>query len=272
MRRIGLTPWGGVSGYVRAWATRTAPEGAFVAGPRGAPGAWKPFGPGRAAARWVHPELYVDKSRGAELKGVGRPERLEASAVLCGEAVSLLREHVASKRIVVLRYQADTTGLHLFCEEGSQGNVLLLKGERWRGKSAVSPDKFGKSQRETFHPEIQKDLLALEEQEGPVNFKFGVLYAKDGQLTDDEVFGEVGVPTIKWCGAGGDYDVMVTEPFGPSLEDLFSFCSRKFSLETVLLLADQMVVRRRIDNCLSHIILHLQKWAVRHGAEGHFIL
>ncbi|XP_056194362.1 casein kinase I-like isoform X2 [Falco biarmicus] len=263
MRRIGLTPWGGVSGYVRAWATRTAPEGAFVAGPRGAPGAWKPFGPGRAAARWVHPELYVDKSRGAELKGVGRPERLEASAVLCGEAVSLLREHVASKRIVVLRYQADTTGLHLFCEEGSQGNVLLLKGERWRGKSAVSPDKFGKSQRETFHPEIQK---------GPVNFKFGVLYAKDGQLTDDEVFGEVGVPTIKWCGAGGDYDVMVTEPFGPSLEDLFSFCSRKFSLETVLLLADQMVVRRRIDNCLSHIILHLQKWAVRHGAEGHFIL
>ncbi|XP_055667355.1 uncharacterized protein LOC106112592 [Falco peregrinus] len=65
----------------------------------------------------------------------------------------------------------------------------MLKGERWWGKSAVSHDKFGKSLRETFHPEIQKDLLALEEQEGPVNFKFGVLYAKDGQLTDDEMFG-----------------------------------------------------------------------------------
>ena len=47
-------------------------------------------------------------------QGVGRPERLEASAVVCGEAVSLLREHVASKRIMVLWYQADTTGLHLF--------------------------------------------------------------------------------------------------------------------------------------------------------------
>uniref|UniRef100_A0A8C4UYI8 GTPase-activating Rap/Ran-GAP domain-like protein 3 n=1 Tax=Falco tinnunculus TaxID=100819 RepID=A0A8C4UYI8_FALTI len=33
-----------------------------------------------------------------------------------------------------------------------------------------------------------QDLLVLEEQEGPVNFKFGVLYAKDGQLTDDEMF------------------------------------------------------------------------------------
>ncbi|CAB1332490.1 unnamed protein product, partial [Coregonus sp. 'balchen'] len=32
------------------------------------------------------------------------------------------------------------------------------------------------------------DLLVLEEQEGSVNFKFGVLYAKDGQLTDDEMF------------------------------------------------------------------------------------
>lgn len=33
-----------------------------------------------------------------------------------------------------------------------------------------------------------QSLLLLEEQEGSVNFKFGVLYAKAGQTSDDEMF------------------------------------------------------------------------------------
>ena len=33
-----------------------------------------------------------------------------------------------------------------------------------------------------------QSLLLLEEQEGSVNFKFGVLYAKAGQGSDDEMF------------------------------------------------------------------------------------
>lgn len=51
----------------------------------------------------------------------------------------------------------------------------------------------------------------------------------------------VGISTVRWCGAEGDYNVMVMELLGPSLEDLFNFCSRKFTLKTVLLLVDQMV-------------------------------
>lgn len=50
-----------------------------------------------------------------------------------------------------------------------------------------------------------------------------------------------GIPNVRWFGTEGDYNVLVMDLLGPSLEDLFNFCSRKLSLKTVLMLADQMV-------------------------------
>jgi len=55
--------------------------------------------------------------------------------------------------------------------------------------------------------------------------------------------GGVGVPIVKWFGKEGDYNVMVMEILGPSLEDLFNFCSRRFTMKTILMLADQMLAR-----------------------------
>ncbi|KAL5207266.1 hypothetical protein ABZP36_031701 [Zizania latifolia] len=55
--------------------------------------------------------------------------------------------------------------------------------------------------------------------------------------------GGTGIPHLKWFGVEGEYNVMVIDLLGPSLVDLFNYCSRKFSLKTVLMLADQMINR-----------------------------
>lgn len=55
------------------------------------------------------------------------------------------------------------------------------------------------------------------------------------------LMGGPGVPWIMWSGKQGDFNVMVIDLLGPSLEDLFKMCNRHFSLKTVLLLVDQLV-------------------------------
>ncbi|THG12519.1 hypothetical protein TEA_012294 [Camellia sinensis var. sinensis] len=66
--------------------------------------------------------------------------------------------------------------------------------------------------------------------------------------------GGTGIPNVRWFGVEGDYNVLVMDLLGPSLEDLFNFCSRKLSLKTVLMLADQMI--NRVESVHSKSFLH----------------
>jgi casein kinase I homolog HRR25 len=66
--------------------------------------------------------------------------------------------------------------------------------------------------------------------------------------------GGVGIPIIHWFGTEGGYNVMVLDLLGPSLEDLFGFCGRRFTLKTVLILADQLIAR--LEYIHSKSIIH----------------
>jgi len=66
--------------------------------------------------------------------------------------------------------------------------------------------------------------------------------------------GATGFPTIKWFGQEGDYNVLVMDLLGKSLEDLFVLCQKRFTLKTVLMIGDQMI--ERIEYLHSKGVMH----------------
>lgn len=50
-----------------------------------------------------------------------------------------------------------------------------------------------------------------------------------------------GVPNVYYFGQEGLHNILVIDLLGPSLEDLFDHCNRRFSIKTVVMVAKQMV-------------------------------
>ncbi|KPJ06675.1 GTPase-activating Rap/Ran-GAP domain-like protein 3 [Papilio machaon] len=79
---------------------------------------------------------------------------------------------------------------------------IYLPASAWSGGGGQTPtrptvkqilaqftamERVDKVPREITCPELQKDILLLEEQEGSVNFKIGIMLMRPGQRTDDEM-------------------------------------------------------------------------------------
>eukprot|EP00601_Ochromonadales_sp_CCMP2298_P034441 CAMPEP_0173371094 /NCGR_PEP_ID=MMETSP1144-20121109/27082_1 /TAXON_ID=483371 /ORGANISM="non described non described, Strain CCMP2298" /LENGTH=463 /DNA_ID=CAMNT_0014322781 /DNA_START=171 /DNA_END=1561 /DNA_ORIENTATION=- len=98
---------------------------------------------------------------------------------------------------------------------------------------------------------------------GPNNEKVAVKFERHGtrcpQLRHEyKVYRELtnchGFCSVYHFGTQDNYNVMVMDLLGPSLEDLFNKCSRRFSLKTVLQIADQML--ERADTLHSRHLIH----------------
>lgn len=98
---------------------------------------------------------------------------------------------------------------------------------------------------------------------GPSGEKVAIKFERQGtrcpQLRHEyKVYRELancpGFCNVYHFGTQDNYNVMVMDLLGPSLEDLFNRCNRRFSLKTVLQIADQML--ERIDTLHSRHLIH----------------
>lgn len=55
--------------------------------------------------------------------------------------------------------------------------------------------------------------------------------------------GGMGIPKVYMKGTLEDCNIMVMDLLGPSLEDLFNYCGRKFSLKTTMMLGIELITR-----------------------------
>ncbi|KNZ51422.1 uncharacterized protein VP01_3962g3 [Puccinia sorghi] len=66
---------------------------------------------------------------------------------------------------------------------------------------------------------------------------------RDEYRTYKILAGSPGVPQVYYFGQEGLHNILVIDLLGPSLEDLFDMCGRKFSVKTVVMTAKQMLTR-----------------------------
>ncbi|XP_031622794.1 casein kinase 1-like protein 5 [Contarinia nasturtii] len=92
-----------------------------------------------------------------------------------------------------------------------------------------------------------------------VAIKFEDRTSSHSQLKNEyrvyQLIGErTGIPKLIYYGSNDQYDYLVMQLLGPSLEKLFNYCRRKFSLKTVLMLGEKMI--RHIESIHQMSYLH----------------
>ncbi|KAF8927007.1 casein kinase I, partial [Dissophora ornata] len=66
---------------------------------------------------------------------------------------------------------------------------------------------------------------------------------RDEYRTYKILAGSTGIPNAYYFGQEGLHNILCIDLLGPSLEDLFDMCGRKFTIKTVVMLAKQMLCR-----------------------------
>lgn len=121
-------------------------------------------------------------------------------------------------------------------------DMFILNAKSRLGKGAFGVVYLGKNNK--LNQEVAIKLEPTKTKHPQIYYESRLYHALQGGI---------GIPTLHWCGSQGNYNILIIDSLGPSLESLFVFCKKKFTLKTTLMLAEQILSRIEFIHSRSFI-------------------
>jgi len=150
------------------------------------------------------------------------------------------------------RVLEEEEGVHIAMKQSSKKNETFLIGPDSRWKFCTK-DKIGHGSFGSIYlgeDQITKERVAVKVESSRTMHPQLAYESKVYKLFQKST----GVPNVYYFGKEANRNLLVMELCGPSLEQLFVRCGRRFTLPTVLILADQLL--KRVEVFHSRGFLH----------------
>lgn len=120
--------------------------------------------------------------------------------------------------------------------------MQLIVGKNYQLLKKVSAGSFGEIYHAINRSNQQIVAVKLEKiksKHRQLEYQAKLLaYLNEGVIAVD-----MGIPKLYYYGKNQEYHIMVMDLLGPSLQDLFQKCNRRFDLKTVVLIGKQIITR-----------------------------